>query len=400
MPNKKSKNRKHEKSRASTARAAKSSVSRKYMQKMRAACGGIKNREQSKHHSMIDALREMTNAYRWQYVLLGMVGVVLLCVSFLLWQQYNSVAQELALFRSAKNVVTYKNHTFVRFDEPHVRGTFLTGQACDASCVSVREDLGGRIARYAPTIEIMHTYDVSEATGRAYADAHSVVAVPAIVFEDTITKTQLYQEYQELFAEGDAGYKVFYPYNLVDTLPEYYRMDPRVESPFVVQGAADDGTVHVFMGLDCPLCATQQGVLTLIEREYGEKIRFVYHFARQSDHVLQAQAALFCAAQQGRFGAYRDRLFARHAAWTTTENLSDALTYYANFVGDIDVSAFETCQKKSVTIDSIKNDQKIFDHFGVARVPALIVEGVRHDGVQTYDELKEIVEKILEGTEK
>ena len=126
--------------------------------------------------------------------------------------------------------------------------------------------------------------------------------------------------------------------------------------------------------------------MSRIRQNYIETglVRFIYkHVATQGDESLRAAEASECAADQGQFWPYHDRLFADQAS--TRSQLSEQfLIDLAAEIG-LESAAFETCLSSGRYRPQIEQETELARDLGVRGTPAFVVNGYLVIGTQPYE---------------
>jgi protein-disulfide isomerase len=148
-----------------------------------------------------------------------------------------------------------------------------------------------------------------------------------------------------------------------------------------------------FSDFQCPFCARVQAALREVRERHPGQVAVVFrHFPLTSihPHAVAAAEASACAADQGRFEAYHDALFARQkeigvATW-------DDFAREANIV---DIDAFGECVRTRRHADAVQRDADAAARIGLRVTPTLIINGKGVGGMQTADELDALVAEAL-----
>lgn len=127
---------------------------------------------------------------------------------------------------------------------------------------------------------------------------------------------------------------------------------PAQERPY--RGVASSTvTVVEFSDFQCPACQAAQATVSDVLAQYGGSIRFEYrHFPLTSIHryAFRAAVASECAADQGKFWEYHDRLFREQPNFAEKD-----LVAYAQELG-LDVEPFRACLKSDDPAQRVKDD--------------------------------------------
>ena len=151
-----------------------------------------------------------------------------------------------------------------------------------------------------------------------------------------------------------------------------------------------DGVVLIqeFSDLQCPACRVAHAkVTTPLLQKYGNVIRFEWmHFPLQSHrYAMDAAKASECAADQGKFWQYIDKVF-EYQSELSLDSLSD----WAKGL-KLESELFERCYrssaKKGIVLDSYKKGREM----GVKGTPTFFVDGKQ---VPT-DQLNSVIEQRI-----
>jgi len=146
-----------------------------------------------------------------------------------------------------------------------------------------------------------------------------------------------------------------------------------------------------FADFQCPFCLRSYPVVARVLSAYGDRVRLVYRHFPLSSHpnARPAAEAAACAAEQGKFWEYYNRLF------TNQDKLTDAdLKGHAIAVG-LDTAKFGSCfdaRKYSKDIDA---DIAAGSEVGVSGTPAFFINGRPLDGAQPFEAFKEVIDEEL-----
>ena len=165
-----------------------------------------------------------------------------------------------------------------------------------------------------------------------------------------------------------------------------------------VQGdAAAPLTVIEFSDFKCPFCAQfTTSTLDLIRENYVETgyVRYIYSpMATLGLESLRAAEAGECAAEQGQFWAYHDRIFADQAS-VGSQLTDEALAAMAADLG-LDTTAFETCLASGKYSELIQQESQTAKALGVRGTPGFIINGFLVIGAQPYEAFAEAFQAEL-----
>ncbi len=146
-----------------------------------------------------------------------------------------------------------------------------------------------------------------------------------------------------------------------------------------------------FSDFQCPYCLRAYPVVQQVLSTYGDRIHFVYRNYPLPNHpnALPAAEAAACAAAQGKFWEYHNRLFDHQ------DKLGDSdLKEHAVALG-LDSGKFNTCVNTRKFQKDITADISAANDVGVSGTPAFFVNGRPLDGAQPFEAFKELIDEEL-----
>jgi len=147
-----------------------------------------------------------------------------------------------------------------------------------------------------------------------------------------------------------------------------------------------------FSDFQCPFCLRADPTVTQVLNTYGDRVHFVYRHYPLPGHpnARPAAEAASCAAEQGKFWPYHDRLFADQT------KLSDSdLKKTATDLG-MDGAKFNACVDTHKYKAAIDADVAAGQEAGVDGTPAFFVNGRLLSGAQPFDQFKKLIDEELE----
>lgn len=148
-------------------------------------------------------------------------------------------------------------------------------------------------------------------------------------------------------------------------------------------GPRDAPVVIVEFGdFQCPFTRQEEPVLKQVLQKYPDAVRLIFRdfpIVDVHNEALAAAEAASCAAQQDKYWAYHDALFADQDA------LGAALyTSLTQSLG-LDMARFNRCREGHLTLEHIKTDLEAGVNAGVAGTPTFFVNGHRIAGTIPLD---------------
>jgi protein-disulfide isomerase len=160
-----------------------------------------------------------------------------------------------------------------------------------------------------------------------------------------------------------------------------------------LRGAADAPVEIVeFADFQCPFCEGAFPTVMQVLNTYGDKVHLVYRHFPLANHpnARPAAEAAACAAEQGKFWPYHDRLFGN-------QNLlgDNDLKQHAAQLG-MDPSKFNACFDSKKYKKEIDDDIAAGSAAGVDGTPAFYINGREINGAQPYENFKRVIDEELQ----
>jgi protein-disulfide isomerase len=146
-----------------------------------------------------------------------------------------------------------------------------------------------------------------------------------------------------------------------------------------------------FSDFQCPFCQRAYPTVMQVLKTYGDRVRLVYrHYPLQNHPAARPAAeASACAADQGKFWEYHDKLFAN------ASRLSDAdLKQHAADLG-LDAQKFNACVDTRKFQGDVEADRVAGDEAGVSGTPAFFINGRPISGAQPFEAFKRVIDEEL-----
>ncbi len=156
-------------------------------------------------------------------------------------------------------------------------------------------------------------------------------------------------------------------------------------------------TIQVFSEFQCPFCKRVEPTLASLEKEYGDKIRFVWRHMPlpfHADAPLASQAAQEAFAQKGNsaFWKFHDKLFESQG---TEEGLKRPnLEKIAQDLG-LDMTKFKAALDSGTHKAKVDADMKIGNDAGINGTPAFVINGYFLSGAQPETAFKKLINRAL-----
>jgi protein-disulfide isomerase len=186
----------------------------------------------------------------------------------------------------------------------------------------------------------------------------------------------------------------------LDTLRSKTAIAVTLEAPRVV--VADAGRpargperapvqIIEFSDFECPFCLRAYPTVVEILSTYGDSVRLVYRHFPLPNHpnARPAAEASSCAADQGKFWEFHDRLFSGPGRLSAAD-----LRRHAAELG-LDTAAFTSCIASGKHRATVEADLEAGETAGVSGTPAFFINGRPVSGAQPFEVFKRIIDEEL-----
>jgi protein-disulfide isomerase len=288
------------------------------------------------------------------------------------------------------DVMPLEGRTWVAYNEPVVTVQVVNDSNCKECDVTEAVKMMKRVI---PTLLVKEVQFDSK-DGENLVGKMNIKSLPAFVFDDSITKTDIYSQAQAIFQKQDSNYLIdtaqigIQPGKFL-TLPQINADDPQVGSK--------DAKVKIvlFSDFQCPYCKNfyeQSFRKAMID--FKDQVLFAFKEVPLSIHdkAMDTAMAAECANEQGKFWEMADKLYADQKTWSAAKTFS--ATPYASAIG-LNLSSFNQCVSSKKFADKINADNKVAQDFGISGTPAIFVNDQFFGGVVQYDQLKAAIEAQL-----
>jgi protein-disulfide isomerase len=169
---------------------------------------------------------------------------------------------------------------------------------------------------------------------------------------------------------------------------------PDASSPFK-GGANAKVTIQIFSEFQCPFCKKVEPTLAEMEKEFGNKVKFVWRnlpLPFHKDAPLASEAAQEAFAQKGNAGfwKYHDKLFEGQEQGLGRERLEVVATE----VG-LDMEKFKSALDSHKHKAKVDADAKIGNDAGINGTPGFVINGYFLSGAQPAPAFKKLINRAL-----
>lgn len=136
-------------------------------------------------------------------------------------------------------------------------------------------------------------------------------------------------------------------------------------------------TLEEFGDFECPPCGLFHPVVQAMEKEYGQRLRFIFRqfpLTQTHKHALAAARASEAAGLQGKFWEMHDLLYDNQATWHEATDIAPIFEGYAKNIG-LDLERFRRDVASQIVAQRIFLDGKRAYDLGVKGTPTVFMNG-------------------------
>ncbi len=175
---------------------------------------------------------------------------------------------------------------------------------------------------------------------------------------------------------------------------------PKLTSKDYTQGPINAKvTLTEYADFECPACKAYYPVLKQLQKDYANKMLFVYRFfPLKSIHpnAINSAKAGYAAGLQGKFWQMHDKLFDTQDTWAVLSEPESTFISYAKSMG-LNTTIFQK-DYEAVSTESIVNNFYDTDvTLGLNSTPTFFLNGKLINNPTSYDEFKKIIDTALAG---
>jgi protein-disulfide isomerase len=160
-------------------------------------------------------------------------------------------------------------------------------------------------------------------------------------------------------------------------------------------------TLEEFADFQCPACSIASGILLVIEKDYGSRLRVIFREFPLAMHKHGRDAALAAeaASLQGKFWEMHDMLYTNQAEWSEVPNAQPIFNHYAEEL-HLDVDEFEKDCRSEKVAERVEADEALGKSLGIETTPTMFVNKERLRPPYTIEHLHEVIEAALADSHK
>jgi protein-disulfide isomerase len=147
---------------------------------------------------------------------------------------------------------------------------------------------------------------------------------------------------------------------------------------------------------ECPYCGAAYPIVKELQRQLGDRLRFVFRnfpITTAHPHAEHAAEAAEAAGAQDRFWEMHDHLYEHQRALD-----DEHLEAYASSLG-LDVGRFDRDMEGQEYLERVRADFMSGVRSGVNGTPTFFINGLRHDGSYDLETLRAAIEAVARARE-
>jgi protein-disulfide isomerase len=172
---------------------------------------------------------------------------------------------------------------------------------------------------------------------------------------------------------------------------------PVTDSDWVKGNKDAKVTLIEYSDFQCPACGIYFQILKPLDKDLGDKVRFVYRNFPLSQHANAkvAASAAAAAAKQGKLWEMHDLIFENQDKWSNLSN-AEAKNTFAQYAQSLklNIDTFRKDMDAKDVADKINNDSQSGITAGVNSTPTFYLNGKRIQP-NSYDEFKSLINQAL-----
>ncbi|MBI2055122.1 MAG: DsbA family protein [Candidatus Sungbacteria bacterium] len=165
------------------------------------------------------------------------------------------------------------------------------------------------------------------------------------------------------------------------------------------RGSPDARAVLVeYSDFQCPACAAYYPMAEELQKEFGDKLRFVYrHFPlRQHAYANLTARATEAAGRQGKFWEMYGIIFEHQKEWAASDQASELMAEYAKTL-NLDMDKFSKDLASDEVKERVENNLQSGLSSRVEGTPTFFLNGSKIQNPRNYAEFKQLITETLAG---
>lgn len=133
--------------------------------------------------------------------------------------------------------------------------------------------------------------------------------------------------------------------------------------------------IIVYSDFQCPACRTALEPVEELRKEFADSVQLEFrHFPLERPHRWALTAASFaeCAADQGKFWEFHDRVYSEQPAWSVSPDVISIFARYSAELG-LDPQRLSDCLGDPKTLAEIRKERSSGERKGIQSTPTIFI---------------------------
>ncbi|MGI8957426.1 MAG: DsbA family protein [Chthoniobacterales bacterium] len=160
-------------------------------------------------------------------------------------------------------------------------------------------------------------------------------------------------------------------------------------------------SMEVYGDFQCPSCAVATAMIDDLQKEYGDKMRVIFHEfpLAMHKHAVAAAMAAEAAGLQGHFWEMHDMLYKYQSIWSRASTTNAFFDAYAESIG-LDAGRFAMDSRSPELQARIISEGDAGTARGVKNTPTIFLNGHEVQNGFQRENLKQAIDAVLAGKKK
>jgi len=173
----------------------------------------------------------------------------------------------------------------------------------------------------------------------------------------------------------------------------------KTESGHALGPANAPVTLDEYADFECPPCARLSEPLNQLAKEFGPRLRVVFHHCPLDEHkhALEASYAAEAAALQGKFWEMHDTLYRDQDIWSNSSEPVSLFSVYAMYIS-LNVKRFRIDMESDEVKARVASDTRKRISLGIHTTPSVFINNRQIDLKRlNLDDLRQEIETALKS---
>jgi protein-disulfide isomerase len=173
----------------------------------------------------------------------------------------------------------------------------------------------------------------------------------------------------------------------------------KTESEHALGPANAPVTLDEYADFECPSCARLSEPLNQLAKEFGPRLRVVFHHCPlvEHKHALEASYAAEAAGLQGKFWEMHDTLYRDQDVWSNSSDPVSLFSVYAMYIS-LNEQRFKIDMESDEVKARVASDARKSISLGIHTTPSVFINNRQIDSKRlNLDDLRQEIETALKS---